>query len=314
MRESGITRGVAQQHDWSRRDFLERAGLAASLIGVPGLLSACGESVDTGGGGGGGGGRLEQLRTERTINVGIAGEKPYAYLDGGELTGMDPSVQMKIWGNLGIENVKPQQVDFDGLIPGLAAERFDVVAAGMFITPERCGQAAFSDPMYCAPNAFLVPPGNPKNISDFKSVVDAGIKLGVLGGAVEGIYAEDSGIKSSNIVEVPSQRDALLSLQQGRLGAFALTSITLKDMLKNNPDAKVELTEPFTPVINGKEQLGCGAAVFRKGDNDLREAFNGELAKLKESGELLKIIEPFGFGPETLPPEDVTTARLCKGS
>ena len=312
MRESGTTRSVPREHGWSRRDFLERAGLVAGVIGAPGLLAACGKSET--GGGGGAGGRLAQLKSQGTITVGIAGEKPYAYLEGGELTGMDPSVQKKIWGNLGIDNVKAQQVGFDGLIPGLAAKRFDVVAAGMFITPERCGQAAFSDPMYCAPNAFLVPPGNPKNITDFKSVADAGIKLGVLGGAVEGIYAEDSGVKESNIVEVPSTRDALLSLEQGRLGAFGLTSITLKNVLKNNPDAKVELTEPFTPVVKGKEQLGCGGAVFRKSDNDLREAFNGQLAKLKQSGELLKIIEPFGFGPETLPPKDATTARLCKGT
>jgi polar amino acid transport system substrate-binding protein len=312
MREFGTTQSV-QQRGWSRRDFLERAGLVAGLIGAPGLLSACGKS-ETGGGGGGGGGRLAQLKSRGTITVAIAGEEPYAYLEGGELTGMDPSVQKKIWGNLGIDKVRAQQVGFDGLIPGLLAKRFDVVAAGMFITPERCGQAAFSDPMYCAPDAFLVPLGNPKNISDFKSVADAGIKLGVSGGAVEGIYAEDSGVKSSNIVEVPSTRDGLLSLEQGRLGAFGLTSITLKNVLKKNPDAKVELTEPFTPVVKGKEQLGCGGAVFRKSDNDLREAFNGELAKLKQSGELLKIIEPFGFGPETLPPKDVTTARLCKGS
>jgi polar amino acid transport system substrate-binding protein len=311
MRESGTTRSVPQHHGWSRRDFLERAGLVAGVIGVPGLLSACGKSEQ---GGGGGGGRLAQLKSQGTITVGIAGEEPYAYLEGGELTGMDPSVQKKIWGNLGIKNVRSKQVGFDGLIPGLVAKRFDVVAAGMFITPERCGQASFSEPMYCAPDAFLVPPGNPKQISDFKSVADAGIKLGVSGGAVEGIYAEDSGVKSSNIVEVPSVRDGLLSLEQGRLGAFSLTSITLKNVLKNNPDAKVELTEPFTPVVKGKEQLGCGAAVFRKSDNDLREAFNGQLAKLRKSGELLKIIEPFGFGPETTPPKGVTTARLCKGS
>jgi polar amino acid transport system substrate-binding protein len=313
---SEITRSVPAQTEcggWSRRDFLQRTGLAAGLIGASGLLAACGESTDNGGGGGAAG-RLEQLRSQRTITVGIAGEEPYAYLDGGDLTGMDPSVQKKIWGNLGIGNVKAQQVDFDGLIPGLAASRFDVVAAGMFITPERCGQAAFSDPMYCAPNAFLVPPGNPKQISDFDSVAKTGIKLGVLGGAVEGIYAEDSGVKSSNIVEVPSTRDGLLQLEQGRLGAFGLTSITLKDILNKNPDADVELTEPFTPVVKGEEQLGCGAAVFRKNDTELREAFNRELAKLKQSGELLKIIEPFGFGPETLPPDDVTTARLCKGT
>jgi polar amino acid transport system substrate-binding protein len=294
--------------DWSRRDFLKRSGVTVGLIAAPGLVAACGDD-DTAGGS-----ALEALKGQGRITVGIAGEKPYAYLEGGDLTGMDPSVQKEIWGNLGIDDVRPQQVDFDGLIPGLAARRFDVVAAGMFITPERCGQAAFSDPMYCAPNAFLVPPGNPENISDFKSVADAGIKLGVLGGAVEGIYAEENGVQSSNIVEVPSNRDGLLQLEQGRIGAFGLTSITLKDILKVNPDTDVELTEPFTPVVDGKEQLGCGGAVFRKRDADLRQAFNRELAKLKESGKLLDIIRPFGFGPETLPPDDLTTARLCRGT
>jgi polar amino acid transport system substrate-binding protein len=311
MRESKITRGGLRStgDDCSRRDFLKRSGVAAGLLTMPGLVAACGETTTPGGGG-----RLEQLKSQGSIKVGIAGEEPYAYLEGGELTGMDPSVQKAIWKNVGIDDVRAVQVDFDGLIPGLNANRFDVVAAGMFITPERCGQAAFSDPMYCAPNAFLVPPGNPDNITDFKSVADAGIKLGVLGGAVEGIYAEDSGVPSKNVVEMPSQRDALLQLQQGRIGAFGLTSITLKDMLKKNPDANVELTKPFTPVIDGKEQLGCGAAVFRKQDTDLREAFNKELASLKQSGELQKIIEPFGFGPETTPPADVTTERLCKAA
>jgi polar amino acid transport system substrate-binding protein len=312
MREPGIARTELPGHapgDWSRRDFLKRSGAAAGLLTLPGLLAACGDDGDTAGGG-----RLEGLKAQGRISVGIAGEEPYAYLEGGDLTGMDPSVQKEIWGNVGIEEVRAQQVEFEGLIPGLLANRFDVVAAGMFITPERCGQAAFSDPMYCAPNAFLVAPGNPENITDFKSVADAGIKLGVLGGAVEGIYAEESGVKSGNIVEMPSTRDGLLQLQQGRIGAFGLTSITLNDVLKKNPDAEVELTEPFTPVVDGKEQLGCGGAVFRKRDNDLREAFNAELAKLKSSGRLLEIIEPFGFGEETLPPDDVTTERLCKAA
>jgi polar amino acid transport system substrate-binding protein len=310
MRDVETTRAVLREHakrDWSRREFLKNSGLTAGLLTVPGVLAACSSSDETAGEGG----ALAQFKSQGRITVGIAGEEPYAYLDGGELTGMDPSVQKKIWGNLGIDDVKAKQVDFDGLIPGLAARRFDVVAAGMFIIPERCAQVAFSDPMYCAPNAFLVPAGNPKNISDFKSVADTGIKLGVLGGAVEGIYAKASGVKSSDIVEAPSTRDGLLQLEQGRIGAFGLTTITLRDTLEKNPSTKVELTEPFTPVVDGEEKLGCGGAVFRKADNDLRKAFNGELAKLKESGELLKIIEPFGFGPETIPPDDVTTERLC---
>lgn len=279
------------------------------LVAAPAALTAC-QRTETGGGGGGGD-RLEQLRSQGTINVGIAGEEPYGYLEGGELTGGDPAVQKEIWGNLGIDNVEATQVDFEGLIPGLAAGRFDVVAAGMFITPERCREAEFSEPMYCAPNAFLVPPGNPDNITDFESVAQAGIKLAVLGGAVEGEYARQSGVAGNNIVVVGSTRDGLLQVQQGRVGALGLTSITLKDVLNDTPDAKVELTEPFIPEIDGEPQLGCGGAVFRPNDDALRQAFNQELEKLKQSGRLTQLMEPFGFGPETLPPDDVTTQKLC---
>jgi polar amino acid transport system substrate-binding protein len=183
----------------------------------------------------------------------------------------------------------------------------------MFILPERCEQADFSEPVVCAPQAFLVPRGNPQGIIDYASVASAGITLGVLSGAAEGLQATKLGVPEANVVQLASQRDGLAALTAGRVGAFALTSISLRNILKDNPDAPVELTTPFTPIIDGEEALGCGGAVFRKADPDLRDAFNGELAKLKESGRLRELIEPFGFGPETIPPPDLTTEQLCRG-
>jgi len=282
----------------------------AGLVAAPGVLEACSRTET---GGGGGGGKLAKVKDQGYITVGFAGEAPYAFQEGGKLTGEDPAVHREIWKAVGVNDLRGVQVDFGQLIPGLIANRFDVVAAGMFILPERCKQAAFSDPVYCAPDAFLVPKGNPKQISDFKSVASAGTKVGVLSGAVEGIYAQKSGVSSRNIVQMASQRDGLAALTSGRIGAFALTSISLRNILKNEPNADVELTQPFTPVVDGKEQHGCGGAVFRKSDNELREAFNAQLAKLKQSGQLLKLIQPFGFGPETIPPNNITTEMLCKG-
>jgi polar amino acid transport system substrate-binding protein len=297
---------------WNRRDFLRRGAVVAGLVVAPGILGGCqrtetgqGEQAETGG-------TLAKVKQQGFITVGFAGEAPYAYQEGGKLTGEDPAVHQEIWNAVGVDELRGVQVDFGQLIPGLNANRFDVVAAGMFILPERCQQAAFSEPVYCAPQAFLVAKGNPQNISDYQSAVQAGIKVGVLSGAVEGLHLQKSGMPTGNIVELASQRDALAALTAGRVDAFALTSISLRNMLKDNPDANAELTEPFVPVIDGKEELGCGGAVFRKADNDLREAFNAELAKLKQSGRLLELIQPFGFGPETIPPADVTTATLCR--
>lgn len=295
------------QNSWTRRDFLRASGAAAGLLAGSGLLMACSHTDE-------GGDLLETSRDRGYIRVGFAGEAPYAFKEGGELTGQDPAVHREIWKALGIDELRETQVDFGQLIPGLNARRFDVVAAGMFILPERCAEAVFSEPVYCAPQAFLVPAGNPDQISDYESVAAAGITMAVLPGAVEGLHARELGVSGDKIAEVSSQRDGLAALESGRSKAFALTSISLRNILDGNPDVPFELTEPFVPVIDGVEQLGCGGAVFRKGADDKAalDAFNGELAKLKESGKLGELMEPFGFGPETIPPDDLTTEKLCQ--
>lgn len=296
---------------WTRRDFLGRSALLTALAAGGGTLAAC-SSTDGGGGDGGGGGALQKIENQGYVTVGFAGEAPYAYKEGGDLTGQAPAVHREIWGALGVDEVRGVQVDFGQLIPGLNARRFDVVAAGMFILPERCRQAAFSEPVYCAPSAFLVEKGNPDDLTDFSSVAKAGITLAVLPGAVESIYAKKSGVPGNKLIEVASQRDGLAALEAGRAGAFALTSISLNNIVKDNPDADVEVTKPFTPVIDGREQHGCGGAVFRKQDDDLRKAFNKELARIKKSGTLQELIKPFGFGKETVPPDGLTTKKLCR--
>jgi polar amino acid transport system substrate-binding protein len=241
----------------SRRGFLIRSSIATGgLIAGPTLLDACSKTNK------GSGSTLDSLKSSGKITVGIAGEQPYAFLDHGKLTGEDPTVQMAIWKAIGIDTVEAKQVGFDSLIPGLNAGDFDVVAAGMFINPDRCQQAAFSEPMYCAPNAFMVPPGNPDNISDFESVAKAGIKLGVFSGAVEGDYASKAGVSKGNIVTVPDMPTGVTQLQQGRIRAIALTSITLNWALKQDQSIKAEVTTPFTPLVNGKRVSGC--AVVRR--------------------------------------------------
>ncbi len=303
---------MTNQAGLSRRGFLIRSSVAAGgLIAGPTLLSACSKADNNTGAEAGS--RLDSLKSRGKITVGIAGEQPYAFLDKGSLTGEDPTVQQAVWNAVGIDEVEAKQVSFDALIPGLNAGDFDVIAAGMFINPDRCQQAAFSEPMYCAPNAFMVPTGNPDNISDFESVAAAGIKLGVFSGAVEGDYAAKAGVSKGNIITVPDLSTGVTQLEQGHIKAIGLTSITLKWHLEQNPDTKAEVTEPFIPVVDGKEVLGCGAAVFRQEDTDLVDAFNAELKKLKDSGKLTELIEPFGFGAETLPPDDVTTESLCAG-
>jgi polar amino acid transport system substrate-binding protein len=301
------------QRQWSRRDLFRRtatAGVAALAGGA--VLSACQQVPQGGAGGQGGGSTLEAARQAGTIRVGIANEAPYGFTaPDGTVTGESVEVARAVLRNIGIGEVQATTVDFGSLIPALNARQFDLVTAGMFITPERCANAVFSNPDYTAPTAFLVPTGNPQAIQTFADVANKNLRLAVLSGAVEQGYAQQSGVPDGNVQVFDTQNTLLQAVTAGRVDAAALTNISLNDLVKNNPDAGVEVTPGFFPVINNQEVVSAGGFVFRQGDDDLLQAFNAELDRLHQSGEWLQIAQPFGFTQDNVPGPDVTTQRLC---
>jgi polar amino acid transport system substrate-binding protein len=303
------------------RTTKSRAAMAAGSVLALVLMAGCGDGqIEQGGEGGGespaAGNTLAEIQESGTVTVGIAGEAPYSFQEGGEPTGATIAMHEKIFSELGVENVEALLVDWDALIPGLNAGRFDVVSAGMSILPERCEQAAFSDPEIMYTTALMVQEGNPKNLTDLDSVVAAeeggeDIKLAVLSGGIEAGYADKLGL---DVQSVGNAQDGMDTVAAGRADAFAMTAISLNWLADKNPDAGVEVTQPFVQVIDGVEQIGAGATVFRQGDTELLEAYNAELAKITESEETyVDVVGDFGFTAENLPPKDLTTEQLCSG-
>lgn len=300
---------VVTESSWNRRDFLKRTGWTAAIAGSgPVLLGACSRTASTEN-------LLKAAKENGSITVGIAGEAPYGFRNKqGEVTGEAPEVARAVFKNLGIPKMKAEITDFKGLIPGLRAQHFDVVAAGMYITPERCKSIAFSIPDYTAPTAFLVPKGNPKNITRFSDVANSkDIKLGVMKGAVEYGYAQDLGVADDQIEIYGKQNGLFQAVADGRVYCAALTNISLNHLVQNHSGAELEVTEGFSPTIDGEKQLQAGAFGFRPGNDNLRKAFNSELRKLQQSGKWVQIVKPFGFSEENLPAKDVTTKQLCSG-
>ena len=292
---------------WARRDFLRRVGVAGlAAVAAPAALVACTTVSNAPGS------TLENARSTGTIRVGIANEAPYGFTDpSGKVTGESVEVARAVLGALGINDVQATTVEFGSLIPALNARQFDMVTAGMFINPERCANAAFSDPDYTAPTAFLVPTGNPQGIATFDDVRDKGLRLAVLSGAVEQGYAQKSGVPDTQLQVVDTQNTMLQVVTAGRVDAGALTNISLNDVKAKNLGAAVEVPSGFFPVIDGKPTVSAGAFVFRMGEDDFVSAFNAELKRLHDSGEWLRITEPFGFTQDNVPGPDVTTQSLC---
>ena len=304
--------------DWSRRRFLKGAVAIGGVALTPALLGGCEEA--------GFGDTLAKIKETGVIKVGFAGERPYAYDDNG-LVGAIPAVHRAIFERIGGIELKGIQVPFRDLTKDLNSGAFDVIAAGMFVTPGRCTRVAFAEPTYCSLSSMMVSKGNPLGLSDYRSVAAQDARLAVLAGAVERGYALAAGVPENRLTTVRSQGQGLEQLATGEVDAFTLTSISLRAILERAAQAepsgpsggiaawadRVELVPPFVPMVNGQKQLGCGAAGFRRTDDSLLTAFNRELAALQAEGAVLELMQPYGFTAAEMPESGVTTEMLCSG-
>jgi polar amino acid transport system substrate-binding protein len=279
------------------------------------LLAAC-----TGGGTGDDNGKdagtLERLRAGGTARVGFANEAPFAYRDPetGRLTGEAPEIARVVLKRLGVDRVEGVLTEFGALIPGLKAGRFDLIAAGMYITPARCREIAFSNPTYRIGEAFLVARGNPLGLHAYADVAaHPKARLAVVAGAVELGYARAAGVPEARIRVLPDPASAVAAVRAGRVDAYAGTVLTVETLLGKTGTDEVERAAPFTdPVVEGKTVAGYGAFGFRKADVGLREAVNRELRAFLGTPAHLERVRPFGFSKATLP-GDATAKALCAG-
>jgi polar amino acid transport system substrate-binding protein len=256
------------------------------------------------------GNALEELREKGVVRVGFANEKPYAYEENGELKGEAVSIAKAIFKELGIEKVEGKLAQFNELIPGLNAGKFDVITAGMAILPNRCEKVDFAEPEYQVGEALVVQKGNPKKLHSYNDIAEqSDVKVAVMSASMEVDYLKQVGVKEDQLVYVPDIPAAIDAIKTGRADAATGTQLTMKNALASAGTEQLVLVEDFQqPDVEGIPSYG--AAVFRKGDDELREAYNKELKKLKDSGKLLELLEENGFGEENLP-GDVTTDQLC---
>lgn len=289
--------------------------LAGSAIAVTALAltAGCGGGGSEGDGGGDGGdSTLQSAIDAGTITVGFAGEAPYSFEEGGELTGATVALHREIFSELGIDEVDGVNADFGALIPGLNADRFDVVSAGMSILPERCEQALFSEPEFMYTTALMVPEGNPEGLETMDDLVDSGLSSVTMTGAIESDYASSLGLSDNSEVSTP--QDGMDAVTTGRADAFALTGISLNWMADNAEDAGVEVTESFVQEIDGVPQVGAGGTVFRTDDEELQQAYNEKLEEIvSDEDRYLEIVGDYGFTAEERPDGSLTAEMLCAG-
>lgn len=261
--------------------FKKIAALALTGALAMTVMAGCGTKTEEGGTTGGETGKKEKL-----IMATSADYPPYEYHDTSsgtdKIVGFDIDIVNYIAKELNFE-YEIKDMDFNGLLPALQSKRADFVMAGMTPKPERLANADFSIIYYEAKNTIIQKKGaNLKKPEDLK-----GKKVGVQLGSIQEADAknwEGIELKSLNKVNEMAQE-----LKAGRLDAAIVEDVIAQGYAKNNPDLEFH-------VIESSEPAGSAVA-FPKGNEKRVEDFNKVLQKMKDNGELEKLVVKW-FGGE----------------
>jgi polar amino acid transport system substrate-binding protein len=255
---------------------------------------------------------LEELQESGTIRIAVANEIPYGYIDpNGEALGAGPDVAKHIVEQLGIENIEWVTAEFSGLIPGLQADRFDMVAAEMAILPARCEQVIYSEPNTSYGEGLLVAAGNPGDIHAYSDFAEGDKTVAIMAGADQLEMLQALGVPEENMVTISSNADAISTVATGRADAYAATGLTASELAGQSN--QVEVAGDFVdPVIDGEEVRSWGGFTFAQGSESLRDAVNEVLVEFKETDEWRNVLTGYGFTEADVEGSFArTTEELC---
>jgi polar amino acid transport system substrate-binding protein len=237
------------------------------------------------------GATLERLRKQGFVKVGIANAPPFSQLrPDGTMTGVAPTLAQRVLERLGIPKMEGAIATYGELIPGMLAGRWDFVAASMTITKERCAQVLYADPITFEGPCIITRPDlaepRPLTIAD---LAKAPGPIGSLTGGAQYRELVARGVAMERISQFENELTMIDGLLAGRVRYLYVTRIWAADIIRKR-QLKLDMTFPVADALT----LGA-SNVFRMQDADFRAAYRKEQAVVRESGELLRIANQFGF-------------------
>jgi polar amino acid transport system substrate-binding protein len=214
--------------------------------------------------------------------------KPFNYYDANKnLVGLDIDLANAVCARMKVKCTFTAQ-DWDGLIPGLQANKYDAIVASMSITPERKKQVDFTTKYYSAPFAFVARKG--AKLADTSPAALAGKTIGAQAGTVMEQFVEEKYGKTAKTKFYRTQDEANLDLAAGRLDLVLGEKFPLYDWLQS--DGKN--FEIVGKDVADKKYTGEGIGIaVRKTDKDLLAMLNKALAEVRADGSYDKITKKY---------------------
>jgi lysine-arginine-ornithine-binding protein len=219
------------------------------------------------------------------LRIGVEGAyPPFSWKEpDGTLKGFDIDIAMALCEKMGRECELVEQ-DWDGMIPALKAKKFDAIVASMSITDERKKQVDFTHKYYNTPAKFVA-----RKDADFEPTPEGlkGKVVGVQRGTIHQCYMEKM-FPDTELKLYPTQEEVFLDLAGGRIDAQISDSIqALEGFLSKDAGKDFAFLggEQYDRECHGE---GAGIAI-RKGEDDLRLAFEKAIKAIREDGTYAQI-------------------------
>jgi len=228
---------------------------------------------------------LAQIKEKGTITVAMEGTwAPWTYHDADDnLVGYDVEVAQNIAEKLGVE-VNFVEGEWDGLLAGLDAGRYDIMVNGVDITPERAEKYDFSTP-YAFNRTAVITKADDDSINTLED-----LKGKKTANTISSTYAELAEQYGATVTGVDDLNQTFELLLSGRIDATLNAEMTFYDYTKEHPDANVKIAV----LTDDANQI---AIPMRKGDETaaLRTAIDAAIDELRADGTLKALSEKY-FG------------------
>ena len=215
-----------------------------------------------------------------TIRIATEGAyAPFNMVDAnGELKGFDVEIANALCAQMKADCEIVAQ-DWDGIIPGLRARKYDAIIASMSITEERMRVVDFSEKYYSNVLAFVTPKDS--SISTTKEGLK-GLTVGAQRATIAGQYLEDNLADVVNIKLYDTQDNAYLDLTAGRLDLLLSDKFPAYDWLKTEGGQKFAFNGGDIDI---DDKIGIAV---RKGD-PLKDKFSAAIKAIVADGTYEKI-------------------------
>ncbi|MGE5605997.1 MAG: basic amino acid ABC transporter substrate-binding protein [Bacteroidota bacterium] len=221
------------------------------------------------------------LQSKKTLNVGTdATYEPFESIDeSGNYVGFDMELIKMVADEMKME-LKLQNVNWDGIIPGLINGNYDCLISAMTITEERQKQISFSDPYFSIKQVIVVKEEN----DQIKTPADlTGKTVTAQIGTTGDLYA--SKIQGVKMKRFDTNPQAVQELLNNNADAAVMDDLVASEAISKNSGLKM------IEIIDAEvENYGIGV---KKENTELLEKINKALDTLKNNGKLAELTQKY---------------------